>query len=346
LIVTRYAFLCVLTLLALGSGLAAVEAGPDPDPLHYPHEFDLSLPLDCRLTETCWVANYVDVNPSAQAQDFQCQPRTYEGHDGVDFAIRDLEQMRRGVSVVAAASGTVRAMRNDMKDVLLEPSTSSHSIAGRECGNGVVIDHAGGWQTQYCHLQRGSVGVHVGETVSRGHRLGLVGISGKTEFPHLHFTVRYHGTIVDPFTGRGLGAGCHAQGHPLWIEDHAVGYEEVALYNLGFSDGPPHIADIRRGHNPAQALDRTVQRLVLWVDLLGVQKGDRIKLRIIGPHGRSLLSHERLVDRAQARQFLFAGTSRTAALWSEGLYKGEVTLRRTHQEKDFTTKAAISVFLK
>jgi D-3-phosphoglycerate dehydrogenase len=48
-------------------------------------------------------------------------------------------------------------------------------IAGRECGNGVVIAHEDGWETQYCHMRRGSVAVQPGERVARGQTLGLVG---------------------------------------------------------------------------------------------------------------------------------------------------------------------------
>src|SRR5213594_4238893 len=60
----------------------------------------LGLPLLCTLGETCWVANYVDVDPTEAAHDFRCKGRTYNGHDGTDFAIRDRGVMERGVTVV------------------------------------------------------------------------------------------------------------------------------------------------------------------------------------------------------------------------------------------------------
>ena len=41
-------------------------------------------------------------------------------------------------------------------------------------GNGVVIDHGGGWISQYSHLRSGSVRVHPGDRVSAGQPLGLV----------------------------------------------------------------------------------------------------------------------------------------------------------------------------
>lgn len=331
-------------LLTIGSDLAVLKAGSDPDSSVTSPEVRLILPLQCRLTETCWVANYVDAHGGIEAQDFRCGPRTYDGHDGIDIAVRDLAQMQEGVSVVAAASGTVRAVRQDMADVLFVPNSSGHSISGRECGNGAIIDHGGGWQTQYCHLRRGSLRVHEGERVDRGHLLGLVGISGKTQFPHVHFTVRHHGAIVDPYTGLTPGAGCQGQSRPLW-EDVFIGYEEAALYNVGFTGEPPKIGDIRNGHHEPY-LDRAAQRLVLWVDMLGVQEGDRVRFRINGPDGLKVLESDQVIVRTQARAFRVAEVPRKTSVWSAGHYSGEVTLHRLTINQDIAIKAVTSVIVR
>src|SRR5690349_163151 len=93
----------------------------------------LDLPLVCRLTETCWVANYVDVDPTQAVRDFRCGARTYDGHDGTDFAIRDREAMERGVTVIASASGTVRRVRDGVDDVSLADQSPQTRVSGREC---------------------------------------------------------------------------------------------------------------------------------------------------------------------------------------------------------------------
>ena len=63
-----------------------------------------ALPVACTLTRDCWVANYFDVDAStAVARDFRCHARSYEGHDGTDFALRDEGAMHAGVAVLAAA---------------------------------------------------------------------------------------------------------------------------------------------------------------------------------------------------------------------------------------------------
>jgi murein DD-endopeptidase MepM/ murein hydrolase activator NlpD len=68
-----------------------------------------------------------------------------------------------------------------------------------------VIVHDQGWETQYCHLKHGSISVKVGDTVQVGDVLGKIGLSGRTQFPHVHVSVRHNGTRIDPRL-RHLGA--------------------------------------------------------------------------------------------------------------------------------------------
>jgi murein DD-endopeptidase MepM/ murein hydrolase activator NlpD len=92
-------------------------------------------------------------------------------------------------------------------------------IADPECGNGIRLDHGNGWTTWYCHLRRGSVMVAKGDPVTAGQPLALVGLSGQTTFPHLHFDLRRDGTAVDPFVGTAGGPSCGPGERPLWRAD-------------------------------------------------------------------------------------------------------------------------------
>ena len=288
----------------------------------------LVLPLVCEIGKTCWVANYVDVDPSGVANDFRCLRRTYDQHDGVDFAIRDLGVMKEGVPVVATASGVVHSMRDGMEDAGV-----SGSIAGRECGNGVIVDHDGGWQTQYCHLRKGSVEVKPGDHVDAGTFLGLVGLSGKTEFPHVHLTVRRKGQVIDPFTGREMKAGCGLPAKPLWREGQKVDYEPVALYNAGFSVREPDIEAIRKGQRNEGPFPATSAVLIFWVDILGVQEGDRMLFRITRDE-QVVLDESQTVAKTQARRFAYMGKRRPGASWPAGTYTGQVTLMRMLDRQD------------
>jgi murein DD-endopeptidase MepM/ murein hydrolase activator NlpD len=66
----------------------------------------------------------------------------------------------------------------------------------RGYGNVVYVDHGSGLSTRYGHLSE--IDVNVGQTVSRGQTIGLVGSTGRSTGPHLHYEVRINNQPVDP----------------------------------------------------------------------------------------------------------------------------------------------------
>ena len=69
-------------------------------------------------------------------------------------------------------------------------------------GNVVYINHGGGVVTAYFHLSKPLVAV--GDTVTRGQRIGLVGATGRVTGPHLHWAARYGTITVNPLDLVGL----------------------------------------------------------------------------------------------------------------------------------------------
>ncbi len=65
--------------------------------------------------------------------------------------------------------------------------------AGKECGNGIFIEHAEGWSTQLCHLRKDSITVKKGDTVKVGQKIAEVGLSGVSDHPQVSLTVRHNG---------------------------------------------------------------------------------------------------------------------------------------------------------
>ena len=197
----------------------------------------LKLPVACEVGRTCFIQNYVDVDASSSATDYRCGTLTYDGHNGTDFRLPSMRMQRAGVGVLAAAAGRVVRVRDGVPDVSVR-AADREAVRGAECGNGAVIAHSDDWETQYCHLARGSLRVQPGQTVEAGQPLGLVGLSGLTEYPHLHFTVRHRGRIADPFAN-GAPAGACTGGEVLCesaAREH-LGYQERAILNTGFAAG-------------------------------------------------------------------------------------------------------------
>ncbi len=292
--------------------------------------FDLGLPLDCTPGTDCWVLNYVDIDPGPAVRDGACGARTYNDHDGTDFAIRDLAAMAKGVAVRAAAAGRVTALRDGMRDVDVS-ATGRDAVKGKECGNGVTIDHGEGWETQYCHMRQGSIAVKRGQRVAAGETLGLVGLSGLTEFPHVHLTVRKDGKARDPFSGRMQDGHCGAAAGgaaPLWRRDLALVYEPVLLFSAGITASEPTREMLKNGTERRATLPPDAPMIVVWVEAFGIEPGDELRLRIVTPDGTTLAETARTFDARRAYQFVYTGKRRGAAAWPLGTYRGEAVLTR------------------
>ena len=292
------------------------------------------LPVDCAGT-ACFVQNYFDHDPAGGWRDYRCGTLSYDGHTGTDIRVPSLLEMRRGVPVLAAAPGRVRAVRDGMPDVDVR-EVAPETVKGRGAGNSVAVTHAGGWETQYSHLLRGSVAVKPGETVRAGQRLGLMGLSGNTEFPHLEFSVRHEGRPVDPFVGPGEAVGCRLGDAPLWAPAalEALGYRETGLLVAGFAPAKPDARAAQEGRYAGAVLPRDSGALVFWVEVFGVQRGDREQLRLLAPDGSVLVDKRGSVPGHKARWFSFAGKPLRGGSWPVGTYRGEYRLTRTRDGRE------------
>ena len=334
------------------AGILAIQGFPAPaqaqEGAGYGKIPQLGLPIRCQPGRDCWLVNFVDVDPGPGIRDYACGGRTYDGHKGTDIAIRDLKAMERGVPVLAAAGGVVRGVRDGMKDVDFTQK-GAPGIKGRECGNGVLLIHDDGWETQYCHMRRGSVAVQAGDTVKRGQEIGLVGHSGRAQFPHVHLSVRLNKQIVDPFVGpvekSGRKKKCGLGPSPLWQKNAlaALGRETTALYNAGFSGNRPDPRAARAGLLGGGRLSPKALALVLWVDMYWAEAGDKVTFRIFDPEGKVLARRSVPITKTQARRFIFVGKKRKLKMWPAGTYRGEITLVRENKGKTLTLKAERTV---
>jgi Peptidase family M23 len=134
-----------------------------------------ALPVNGRV----WIAQRYAVD----WEQFDEEGRIYHGPQG---DVKSYTIYRKEVLAVADATvaSTIEGLPNQT------PGKMPENIAIEEAdGNSVILDLGGGRYALYAHLDPGSVRVHKGDTVKRGQVIGLVGNTGNSLAPHLHFHV-------------------------------------------------------------------------------------------------------------------------------------------------------------
>lgn len=150
------------------------------------------------------ISNFVDLDAAAGLRDFACGARTYNGHRGIDLSLAPFSWAKmdaQEVEVVAAAAGTIVNKQDGQFDRNCLPL---EEIVGNPPANFVVILQDDGGYAYYYHFKNGSVTpVQIGGRVAPGQYLGLVGSSGFSTGPHLHFELRNETQTVhqDLFAG-------------------------------------------------------------------------------------------------------------------------------------------------
>ncbi|MDP3659949.1 M23 family metallopeptidase [Phenylobacterium sp.] len=303
-----------------GDSTAAPKAAPPHAAPPAREGPELSFPLGCIIGAGCEVQQYPDHDPGPDYRDYAGGRQSYDGHGGTDIRIADMAAQRAGVAVLAAAAGRVMRLRDGVPDVSIRAADAT-TTTGRECGNGVVIDHGNGWETQYCHLAQGSLTVRPGESVVAGQPIARVGLSGNTEFAHLELDVRHAGVSVDPFAP--------VSGGPLWSDKAraTMAYKPGAVLNAGFAAQPVTLQQVEDGSVAPPTADSPA--LIAYVRAIGLKAGDEIEIALKSPDGGVLaLDRSKPLDRDKAQQLVFVGKRRPAAGWPTGAYRGEYRVYR------------------
>lgn len=105
----------------------------------------------------------------------------YRFHSGIDISAS------YGSAVVSSRAGEV---------ILVSNKYQGRNTGGSGYGNYIVVDHGDGFCSLYAHLKQTLVSV--GQQVDAGEKIGLVGSTGTSTGPHLHYEIFYNGENVDP----------------------------------------------------------------------------------------------------------------------------------------------------
>ena len=282
--------ICGFLMGACGDGGAPSAPAPPPTTPSVPPQF--GWPVGGEGGADWVIGNHVDHDPGSGLRDYRGGARVYDGHDGTDINSPNFRWMDRDFPpVLAAAPGHVTGTH----DTEFDRNTSAADIPW----NFVEITHDDGSRTIYGHLKKGSVAVSLGETVTSGQHLGVVGSSDNSTRPHLHFEVRSPSDrVLDPFLkGRWLDPPPYDS--PLALMDFNVTARHLTLrehFSELLVDPPPNVDSVAGGG-----------MLGVGLSLAGGVPGDSIRLTLHDGRG-SLEDWADLTERFGGHSPLFWNT--------------------------------------
>lgn len=287
--------------------------------------FQMDKPIDCKIGENCWISRYFNHGTANAPKDYKGGRLTDSDHQGIDFALSSYEKLSDGVNVIAVADGIVEGVRDGEEDIKL-PYKSRDSIIGKECGNGIMLSHTNGYSTQYCHLKKGSLKVKTGDKLKRGDIIGQVGLSGQTEYPHMHLSVYQNKKQIDPFLPV---AGKYKEGRTLWSikTQQELTYEPGSIFNYGIDINVPQQPYDEKLKHHNEITDP--ERIIGWAMFFKCNEGSSVSIELKNPKDQSFHYTEQKIPSYKARYILFAGKKKMNNISFE---KGKWKLITTYKD--------------
>ncbi len=290
-----------------------------------------------------FIGAYVDQNTATTTiQDYDCGTNTYDGHQGTDIAIwpYSLYKMDNNqVEVVAAAGGTI-IQKNDGN---FDRNCGSNTLTA----NSIIIQHADGSYALYWHMKNGSVTTKaVGQTVVAGEKIGVVGSSGSSSGPHLHFEIwagSTNTTYKDPFSGV-----CNLLNVTSWwttqrphaepaIMKASVHPTDITLATCPNSDVPNESDTFVVPFQGAGLAPGYAKFYFFWKDILA---NATISLRILNPNGSTFNSWSYIVP--TNNKVSYYGSSKLLPT-TDGVYTFEASYNGVACSKTFTITHTLGI---
>ncbi len=272
----------------------------------------LTIPVKCTLGKDCWISNLPEHSKNNNLGfDYHCNKKTYSSHSGTDFAIQDMKAMKDGVDVISPIDGRITRLRDGVDDINVK-KLGLENLEGKDCGNAVAIAR-GDYEYLLCHMKEFSLVVQQGQEVKRGQKIGQIGLSGRTEYPHLHITARKkdidgNWNWFDPFYNKGTE--CGATPDSMWLEADAL--EKAAIksgivYNYGFSYNVPTAEKIATGDFREIKFTENPNMIIGWVEIFSTNPGDQLLIRLHDPINNFKIEQNFTINKYQAKYMRFIG---------------------------------------
>lgn len=284
------------------------------------------------------ISNFVDHNLTTSASgssllDYNCGTRTYDignyNHRGTDIFTWPFPWIKMDndeVKVVASKTGIVI-------DVIDNNYDRSCDFCNNCDWNAVYILHADGTVAWYGHLKENSIPTKVvkGVVVDQGETLGIVGSSGSSTGPHLHFELwdsQNYIQIIDPFEGN-----CNNIESSLWENQRRYRMPTVNALTTGYA--APRSFDCDTPWEPAEETYFELGDVVYFTMYLSdeLSVGDYL-LEIIDQNNERVTSWNHQSDQDYSASYWYWSRF-LGNLYSDGIYKFRVTLNGVVFEKEF-----------
>lgn len=286
------------------------------------------------------ISNFVDQNaafPNA-ILDYNCGARTYDqssgyNHSGIDFFTWPWSWKKmadNAVHVVAAAPGVIVAKFDGNND---------QSCGFANCNwNAVYVQHADGSTAWYGHMKRFSLtSKNVGESVAAQEYLGVVGSSGCSTGPHLHFEVYDSGgNLIEPYSGP-----CNSLNPTTWWASQRP-YYDSAVNALTTGSAPPVFPSCPNQESPNEAIQFSSGSVIYFTAYYRDQRNANLSVyRILRPNGTTFSTWSHVPpDPHYAASFWW---------WSlpvsgpAGIWKFQVTFNSVVYEQPFAIGTVVGV---
>jgi murein DD-endopeptidase MepM/ murein hydrolase activator NlpD len=238
------------------------------------------------------ISNYLDWNTTAkEIGDYNCGKRTYDGHRGTDIYTWPFgwtKMKENAVEVIAGADGVIVAKYEGNPDtscVQCDPQ-----LANCQWNAVFVRSNIDGTVAFYGHLKKNSLTTKViGDPVAKGEYLGVVGSSGNSSGPHLHFEVWLNGDykwLYDPWAGT-----CNLDGNrSLW--ENQQPYYNPGIIKVATASGEPVFSQCYidgEGENPKYKNSFSTSENVYFTGFIRDNIPGRVYyLQVLRPNGTTL----------------------------------------------------------
>lgn len=224
------------------------------------------------------ISGYVDQDPSTGFQSHICDNRTYNGHMGTDYyswPFGGYLMENELLHIIAAAPGTIIYKNDGQFDQQCDGNSNL-------TWNAVYVEHSDGTIAWYGHMKAGTLtSKSVGQTVELGEYLGVVGSSGFSTGPHLHFELHNgDGSLIDPYFGD-----CNATDFAsTWVNQDP--YWEMQLNTLLTHDAVPEFGCPAENEEPnIQEYFNTFETVYMAAYYKEQISGAQIDYRVRTPDG-------------------------------------------------------------